>query len=190
MTLAGRCRTAAMNSIHESKTSSHYNLVGPSPGCYARDRERVLVPAGAAGAVQHDLMVIGAELQAARETFDRPFQITIVKRHDTSTGVTQQVMMMLTARIDQLIARRAIPELQPRDQAMLAEQLEDSIDARARNPLVALTHPILYLKRTQRTRLTGQQLDQRVARPRLAMPRPVKHPASVIPPFTPNARRH
>lgn len=155
-----------------------------------RDRGRVLVPAGAAGAVQHDLMVIGAELQAARETFDRPFQITIVERHHTPTGVTQQVMMMLAPRIDQLIARRAITELQPRDQSMLAKQLEDSIDARARNPLVALTQPILYLERTQRARLTGEELDHRVARPRLAMPRPVKHPASVISPFAANARRH
>ena len=148
------------------------------------------VLAGAAGAVQDDLMIIGPELQAARETLDRPLQITIVKRHHPPTRVTQEVMMVLAPRIDQLIARRAIPKLQPHDQSMLAEQLEDPIDARARDPLAALPQPVLDLQRAQRTRLAGEQLDQRAARPRLAMPRTIKHPASVAGPLTPDARRH
>jgi hypothetical protein len=73
---------------------------------------------------------------------------------------------------------------------MLAEQLEDPIDARARDPLVALTQPVLDLQRTQRTRLAGKQIDQRVARPRLVMPRPIKHPASMISPLTSGTCRH
>jgi hypothetical protein len=156
----------------------------------APDRERVLGLAGAAGAVQHNLVIVGAKLQPARETLYRPFQITVVKRHHTSARVTQQVMMMLAPRIEQLIARRAIPELQPRDQPMLAEQLEDPVDTRACDPLVTLTQPILDLQRTQCTWLTSEQLDQSVARPRLVMPRLIKHPTSVIRPLTPNARRH
>lgn len=154
------------------------------------DRRARSVLAGAAGAVQDDLMIIGAELQAARETLDRPLQITIVKRHHTPARVTQEVMMVLAPRIDQFIARRAIPELQPGDQSMLAEQLEDPIDARARDPLVALPQPVLDLQRAQRTRLAGEQVNQRVARPCLAMPRPIEHPASVVGPLTPDARRH
>lgn len=73
---------------------------------------------------------------------------------------------------------------------MLAEQFEDSVDARARDPLVALAQPILDLQRAQRARLVGEQNDQRVARPRLAMPRLVEHTASVVGPLTPDARRH
>jgi hypothetical protein len=82
-----------------------------SRGRFAPERGLVLVLAGATGAVQHDLVVVGAELQAARETLDRPLQITIVKGHHPPTRVTQQVMMMLAPRIDQLIARRAITQL-------------------------------------------------------------------------------
>lgn len=67
----------------------------PSDGRCAPDRELVLALAGAAGAVQHDLVVVGAELQAPRETLDSALQIAIVKRHHPPARVTQQVMMVL-----------------------------------------------------------------------------------------------
>jgi len=153
-------------------------------------RSLVLALAGAACAVKHDLVIVGAEIQAARETVDRQLQIAIVKRHHPPARVTQQVMMVLAPRIDQLIPRRAVPKLQPRDQPMLAEQLQDPVDARPRDPLVALTQSILDLQRSQRARLIGEQIDQRVARPPLLMPSPVEHPASVIPPFTPDPLSH
>ena len=147
LVLHGVCAVCARRSTEERTAGA------VSQGRCAPDPELVLVLAGHTGTVQHDVMVLGAELQAARETLDRPLQITIVKRHNTPARVTEQVMMMLAPGIDQLIARHSIPELQASDKTMLAEQLEDPLDARPRDPLVALTQPVVDL---QSTKLSAQ----------------------------------
>ena len=63
------------------------------------------------------------------------------------------------------------------------KQIEDAIDARPRHTALARPQLIFDLDGTERTRLLGQQVDDRVTRPALAMPSLVEHRASVLGPL-------
>jgi hypothetical protein len=135
-------------------------------------------------------VVVGAELEPPRKALDRPLEVTVVKWDDASTRIAEQVMVVLAAGIDELVTRAAIPELKMRDQPVLSEQLEDAIDARARYRLLASAQLVLDLDRGERAGLTGEQVDQGVSGPRLAVSGLVKHPSGVCGPLPAVWRRH
>jgi hypothetical protein len=128
------------------------------------------VLAEAAGAVQHDLVGVGAEPQALRESVDRAFQPAIVERDQPTADVTQEVVVVVSRRIDSFVAHDAVAKLQPGDQPLIDQQLEDPVDARARDRSVTGAQPFLNVKRADRALLGAEQVDHRLTSPRAPVP--------------------
>ncbi len=94
-------------------------------------------------------MVVSVKAQAARQPVDGALQVAVVKRHQAPAGIAQQVVMVRSGRVDQLIAGHAATQLQARDEPPLLEKLQDPIDARASHPTIAGAKPIFDVQRTQ-----------------------------------------
>jgi hypothetical protein len=90
--------------------------------------------------------------------------------------------MVSTSRIDQLIARHGITQLQPSDQPPLVQKIQNAVNARAGNPSSTSTQTIFNLNGSQRTRLTGKQVNNCVPRTTLPMPSLTEHRPRVLSP--------
>ena len=87
--------------------------------------------AGAAGAVQHDIMLGDLERDATRDARDRALELGIFERRDPAAFVADEVVVVVAAGMDGLVAHDALPELDPRDQLELLELIEDAVHTRA-----------------------------------------------------------
>jgi len=142
-----------------------------------------LVLAGGAIAAKDDLVVARVEAEATRHAVDRALEIAVVEGHQAPARIAQQMVVVDARGIDQLVAGHRIPQLQPRDQSSVVQEVEDAIDARARHPAVAATQAIFDLEGGQRARLAREQVDDRVSRAPRTMARLVQHGASVLRPL-------
>lgn len=112
-------------------------------------------------------MVFGDEPEAARKLIDRPLQGGIVERDQLPALVAHEmVVVVLAARINRLVSRDSVTEIEPADQVVIMKELERAVDAGATDrPLVRAetAQPILDLQGAQGTVLPGEQIDQPLA---------------------------
>ena len=80
-------------------------------------------------------MTLGLEPEAFTQPVDHELEVLIVEGNQQAAGITDQVMMvmLLVVVIRALVASRAVADIDPHNQAQIAEDLQRPIDARARN---------------------------------------------------------
>jgi hypothetical protein len=117
---------------------------------------RTLRLAGGAVAVQNDFVIVHPETEASRYPVDRSLEVRVIERHEPPARIADEMVVMLAPRIDELVSRGTVADLEPVDQSALAEQLEDPVDARPPHPLLLSAQPILDLERGQRALLSGE----------------------------------
>jgi hypothetical protein len=125
-------------------------------------------------------VVGGPEPEPVREPVDRALERRIVERDQLAATLAQEVVVMLTGGIGELVPRDAIADVESVDEVVFLEQLQHSVDAGTTDPALATaTKCVLDLKRAQSAVLAGEQLDQLVARRPFVMAGPMEHGARV-----------
>src|SRR5207244_1062871 len=93
---------------------------------------------------------------------------------------------VLAAGVGALVASDAVAEVEALDEAVLQQQLEHPVDARAAGAVAAPSQPSLDLERAERARFAVEQVDHEVARAAAAIAGRGEHRASVIAPARPS----
>jgi hypothetical protein len=146
--------------------------------------------AGGAVATKDDLVAVCVKPQTTREPVDGALEITVIEGHQAPAGIAQQVVMVGAGGVDQLIAGHATTEVQARNEPSLLEKLQDAIDARASHTTFTGAKAIFDLKRAQRTRLTCEEVDHRVACSAFAVSGLIENSTGVLSPLRSSDCQH
>ena len=115
----------------------------------------------AARSAQHDV-VCGHLIP--RALFDAPqslFEAIVLERIDLAAVVAHDVMVMVTAGLSRLVARRSVAELDLLDEAVGAELVERPIDAREPNSAAGGAKEVEDLLGGDAAGLSSEQIDDR-----------------------------
>ena len=144
-----------------------------------------------AGAAQDDLVLVHRDVEPLGEALNRALQTAIVERDQPPAALTHEVMMMLARRIDRLVVRDALAQVESLHQTVLVQQIQDAIDARPTHRTTPrLTQALLDVQRRQRARLLREQLENRPARTAPPMAGIQQHPLGVLRPTRSNRLTH
>ena len=97
------------------------------------------------------------------ETVDRVLELAVGERLDLPAAVTDQMVMVAAAGVDGFVAGDSRAEVDPLDEALGGEEIEDAVDARDPDPAVRAAEPVEDLLRGQAAVLTAEELDHRPA---------------------------
>ena len=109
-------------------------------------------------------------VDASREPLELPFQSLVLERGHPPAPIANGVVVVLAAGDDGLVARRALAELDPLDEAHLVKQVDGAIDARDPYVRAVLAKAVRDLLCREAAALAREQLDHR--RPGAARPVP------------------
>ena len=108
---------------------------------------------------------------AALDLEKRAFELVVGEGFDLSAVVADEVVMVvLASRIDRLEASRPGTDVDALDIAVLAELLENAVDARDPDPPAARTELVEDLLGGEAAPLSPEELDDRAARAAVAVP--------------------
>ena len=125
----------------------------------------MLRAAGAARAVQDELVFGDLEGDASGDAVDGPLELGVLERDHVAAVVADEVMMvMVRVGMQRLVADDALAEIESRNDLDPLELIEDPVDARARRAALASAKGLLDLERRQRTALMREQIDDRSPR--------------------------
>ncbi len=114
--------------------------------------------------------------EPAREALDRSLEGGVLERRDPPAAVADDVVVMIAARDQSLVARAAVAQLDPLHEPRAVEEVERPIDARGPDPVAARADPLGDLLRAETAILAGEELDHGLPRPAGAVPRLAEHP--------------
>ncbi len=101
-------------------------------------------------------MCLDAVPQAASDAIERPLQAAVCERLDLAAVVAHQVVMVLAARQQRLVAR-CIGELEPLHELEPDELVERAVDAGQPDPAVLRAQRIEDLVRAQAALLASEE---------------------------------
>ena len=131
---------------------------------------RPLRAAVRAGSAQQDVVRLDAVAQAAPDPVERPLQAAVRERLDLAAVVAHQVVMVLAARQQRLVAR-SVGKLEPLDELQPDELVERAIDAGQPDPAVLRAQRVEDLVRAQAALLASKERDDEL------LARPARRPA-------------
>lgn len=100
------------------------------------------------------------------------------------------MMVVLAGGIDQLVTSSGIAQVQTRDQPALQQQIENAIDARARDRPLSMAQVLFDFDRTERAGLAGEQVDDRVTGATFAISGLIEHAARMLSPLRSDSADH
>jgi hypothetical protein len=118
----------------------------------------------------------------ALEPPEHALELGVVEQVGPPAGRADQVMMVLAAGHDELVARLPLADIQPTHEAELAEQAERPVDRGGADPARALAGEVRELLGAQASTLAVEDLDHGVAGPPAAVARRLQRPARVLAP--------
>jgi hypothetical protein len=87
-------------------------------------------------------VAVDGVVDAAGQPVDRALELGILERRDLAAAVADDVVVMLAARVERLVARDALGGVDAPRQAELVEQLERPVDARDADVLALVVEPV------------------------------------------------
>jgi len=138
--------------------------------------------AAVADAVQHDLVIFDGELEPLGQLVDRRLERLVVERDEPAARAADEVVVVLAGRVDRLVARRALAELEALHEPVVDERVQNPVDARAPDRALAGSQRVLDLLGRARARLPREDVDDRVAGGSSAMASAIECLARVLGP--------
>ena len=105
---------------------------------------------------------------SALDLVQRTFEVLVGECLDAAAVVAEEVVVVLAARQHRLVASDAGAELDPLQEALLGQEVEDAVDARDPDGSAVAPELVEDLLRRQAAVLSSEQLDDRA--PRDAVP--------------------
>jgi hypothetical protein len=118
----------------------------------------------------------------ALEPSDHALELGVVEQVGPAARRADQVVLVLAAGQDELVARRSAAHVEPAHEAELVEQAERPVDRRGADPARALSREVRDLLRAQPPALAVEHRDDGVARPAVAIARRLEGPARALDP--------
>ena len=87
-------------------------------------------------------MLADRVVHAPGESLDCPLELGILEGLGLATAVADQVMVVLAAWMDRLVAGHGLAHVHPPHEAHVVEKLERAVDARHAHALAALPQPV------------------------------------------------
>ena len=145
-------------------------------------------PARRALAPQSDVVGVYHVIEPAGETLDRSLEVAVLERGDLAAALADQVVVVVAAGVDGLVAGDALRHVDAARQLQAIEQLEGPVDARHAHVLAALAEAVRDLLCGDAAPEVGQRLDHDgtgVAQPVAA---PLERPLRVSDPLIHGAK--
>ncbi len=106
------------------------------------------------------------EGHTTRDAPDHALELFVLERDHLAAVVTDEMVMMVGAvGVDGLVAGDPLADLDARDELEPLELVEHTVDACPRHLTLRAAQRLLDLQRRQRTRLAGEQIDDRATGP-------------------------
>src|ERR671923_59433 len=169
---AGRHRACHALHAHGSRqyASAGAEAVMPSRGSPARapartrSRSGSCPVAGGALAPQRHVVRVDRVVQAACHALDHALEVPVLEGGHLTAAVTDEMVVVVAARIDRLVARDAFGHVHPPGEVEAGQQLERPVDARHSHILAPLAEPVRDLPGGHAAAEIGQRLDHDRAR--------------------------
>jgi hypothetical protein len=111
--------------------------------------------------VKHDIVAFDHSVQPLSELQDHSLKRCIFEGNDVSAVGTQEMVMMVPARVGRLKARRAVADIDALNETKLNQDFKHPIDARDADCSTILAKLIKDLLRSQTAFLGGELLHNR-----------------------------
>ena len=121
--------------------------------------------AGGALAAERHVVRVDRVVGASGQPLDRPLEVGVLEGCDLAAALAHDVMVVLAARADRLVAGDALRRVHAAGEPQLVEQLERPVDARDAHVLAAPVKAVGDLLGGDAAAEVGQRLDHRGARP-------------------------
>jgi len=95
------------------------------------------------------------------DSAERPFELVVRERLDLPAVGADEVVVMLTVRVQRLEARAAVADLDPLDIPLARELLERAVHARDPDAPATAPEPVEDLLRAEAAGLAAEELDDR-----------------------------
>jgi hypothetical protein len=118
----------------------------------------------------------------ALEPSDHALELGVVEQVGPAARGADQVVLVLAAGQDELVARRSAADVEPAHEAELAEQAERPVDRRGAYPARTLAREVGDLLGAQPPARAVEHGDDGVARPAAAVARRLERPARALGP--------
>ena len=126
--------------------------------------------------------MLDSHAEAIGQVVNRLLEGSVVKCYEPPALVADEVVMVLAARMRALEPRLAGPHRHALDQAMVDEQIQHPVDARAPCRLARRPQRVLDLHRAQRAWLASEQFDDSLTRATALEARASQHRLDVVAP--------
>lgn len=115
--------------------------------------------------MQHDIMAVDVVVEPFAEFVDRAFEAVVLEGNHTAAAVADEVMVVFPARIQRLVARRPVADIDSVDEPHVGQKIEHPIDTRDPNRPLTISEFVKDLLRRQATVLLGEKADDRRSSP-------------------------
>lgn len=109
-------------------------------------------------------MALDPDTEPRRQRLDRLLEPVVVERDEPAAVLADEMMVVMTVREDPLEPSLPVADRDPLNEAVLDEQVKHAVDAgSAGGPTIGGPERILDLDDAQRTRLSGEEIDDAIA---------------------------
>jgi hypothetical protein len=119
--------------------------------------------------MDHELVRGDGVVEAAAQATDRALELGVLEGGHSPAPVADDMMVMLAARHDRLVAIAAVSEIDALGETEVVEEIERPVDARDPDRTSAPLDPLSDLLRREAAVLARKQLDHGAPRPAGAM---------------------
>jgi hypothetical protein len=133
--------------------------------------------------VEHDLVPFDLVADSAAEGVERGLERLVAERLHAAAVVADEVMVMLSARKDGLVARDASADVDALDQPVLRQEIDDAVDAGDPDGPSVRTQRVEDLLRGQAAALPRKEVDDSAPCTAPAIPRVPERREGVLGPL-------
>ena len=134
----GISRLTSSSAIDAPEATRHLTRGERGVRSGAHARRALARSAARAGPADHHLVAADLVAQPAPEPLDRLLEALVLERRDAAAALADDVMVVMTAGHDGLVARPALAGLDALDETHPVEEVERPVDARDPDPAAAL----------------------------------------------------
>jgi hypothetical protein len=135
---------------------------------------------------QSDFVIGGSEPESVGQLVDGPFEGRVFEGDELAALVAHEVMVVLLSRgVGRLVPGDPVPEFEAVDEVVGVQELEHPVDTGSPDgplPAPGAAHGVFDLNRAQCAVLSGEQVDDPVARRAAMMSRAPEHAARMLSP--------
>ena len=115
-------------------------------------------------AAQRHIVRIHGIVHPVGQPLDRALELAVLERGHLAAGLADEMVVMVAARVDRLIARHALGHVHAPREVQAVEQIERAVDGRHADVAAALVQAVGDLLCRDAAAQVGQALDDRRAR--------------------------